>query len=132
MVDQYVQEAFHRYCRKARPPRRHFVCLMERRPYYGGPEEGGWWGSDSILVAFQEFPSKRLAVEAEKAVEKLAYEMSQKSRTEFGKQCLREMEWLEERGLEPDFLPEPDGESQFYVMVTREIPENHYGCRHYE
>lgn len=127
----YIESAFHAVCKEAREAAGWYVCLMEEVPFYGGPEEGGWWGEDTFLVAYQHFPSEEQALAAEMAVEGLAAILSNDSRREYGEHCLREMAWCEERGLEADFLPEPDGESRYYVTVVSTLPMNHYGNRQY-
>lgn len=130
--DSYLQSAFDAVCKEAKKPEGFYVVLMERAPFYGGPEEGGWWGSDRIVTAYQHFTTEEAANAAKDQVEKLAKELSEESKKEFGKQCLREMNWLEARGLEADFLREPDGDSEYYVVVTEELPQNNYDTRHYE
>ncbi|MDE1971010.1 MAG: hypothetical protein KGI50_05565 [Patescibacteria group bacterium] len=109
-----------------------YVCLYEDIPFYGGPEEGGWWGTDRDVVAYQVFPSEELANEARDKVLKLAKELSEDSRRQYGDYCLETMEWLNARGLDADFFPEPDGESKFCVVVSQEAPKAKLGCRHYE
>jgi len=128
----YIQNAFHAVCDKSQPSEDWYVCLMEEIPYYGGPEEGGWWGTDYELRAYQKFPSEELANAAKERVNELAKELEEEAQKDYGEQCLRDMEWLEKRGLEADFLPEPDGPSRFYVRVCQELPQNSYGSRHYE
>jgi hypothetical protein len=74
------------------------------------------------------------ALEAARAkVEALAIELNEQARRDFGEQCLREMAWLEARGLDSDYLPEVDGESS-YSVVTEDVPGSmvSQGCRHYE
>lgn len=46
---------------EAKEPEEWYVVLMERVPFYGGPEEGGWWGSDSVVVKYAKFPDEELA-----------------------------------------------------------------------
>lgn len=128
----YVEAAFHAVCKEAITPDRWYVALMEKHPYYGGPEEGGWWGTDTYVVAFEQFPTEELAREAAEKVEKLAYELGEEAHKEHGEQCLRELDWLEARGLDADWLPEPDGPSEYFVTVSSGIPEERRGCRHYE
>jgi glycogen debranching enzyme len=130
-TERYLQAAFDAVCEEAKPAEGHYVCLMESVPYYGGPEEGGWWGRDTNIVAYQYFATAEQAEAAKEAVEKMAQKMSNESKREFGKQCLREMEWLDTRGLDADYLPEPDGESEFYVIATTELPLESRGCRQY-
>jgi hypothetical protein len=128
-----IREAFYGVCRDAKPSESFYVSLYCRAPYYGGPEEGGWWGHDTILIAYQCFDNKVAADAALVAVEQLAKELSEQARKEFGEQCLREMEWLEARGLDADYLPEVDGEEEYFV-VFEDTPGSlsSQGCRHYE
>jgi hypothetical protein len=115
-----------------KPASTHYVTLMERVPFYGGPEEGGWWGEDHRIVAYQAFSTEEAAQAAFNGVQTLAAELSAEARTEFGKRCLRESAWLEARGLDDNFLPEPDGDSEFYVLMSEGLPEESHGSRHYE
>ena len=128
---KYLQSAFEAACKDARAPEEWHVCLMEDAPFYGGPEEGGWWGTDTVVVAYKTFPTEAQAKAALASVETLARELEADSRKNFGEQCLREMEWLDARGLDADWLPEPDGESHFHVIACQEIPSNRRGCRQY-
>lgn len=132
MRDSYLREAFHQVIKDAKEPEEWYVVLMESVPFYIGPQEGGTWGEDRHVVAYRSFPNEELAERASESVKKLAYELTEQSRKGFGEHCLRQMDWLEERGLDADFLPEPDGDSTYYVIVTKRVPEDSYGCRHYE
>ena len=49
MKTTYTSEAFHQICKEAKPAKSHHVSLYANEPFYGGPEEGGWWGSDTVL-----------------------------------------------------------------------------------
>lgn len=69
---------------------------------------------------------------ASEAVRKLAAELEQASRTAHGQRCLREMAWLDARGLDADFLPEVDGPDHYRVLVCQELPGESHGPRHYE
>lgn len=116
-----TKEAFFTVCDDAQPAESHYLSLYVSVPYYGGPEEGGWWGSDTLLVAYKHFNTKE-AMEAAKAkVEALAEELNEQAKRDFGDQCLLEMEWLDARGLDADYLPEVDGESSYWV-TTEEVP----------
>ena len=128
----YLQEAFNQICKDAKPAEGYYVSLLEESSYYGGPEEGGWWGNDTNIVAYQYFPTEEEAEAAREAVEKLAQELEDTSNREHGEHCLRQMEWLEARGLDADYLPEDDGPSKFYVIVSKGLPEETCGPRHYE
>jgi hypothetical protein len=128
----FIQEAFNKVCTEAKQAETWYVVLMTSAPFYIGPEEGGTWGRDTIVEAYQAFQTEEGAEAAAEAVRKLAEEMTAEERTAYGKQCLAEMEWLDARGLDADYLRESDGPEEYYVMVTQGLPENSYGCRHYE
>lgn len=108
-----------------------YLVLLVRIPFYGGPEEGGWYGEDVNLVAYKQYNSKEDAERGLDAVKKLAKQLSDEARTEYGKQCLREMEFLDARGLDADYLPEPDGPEEYSVEICEELPEPIRGCRIY-
>lgn len=127
----HLQDAFDQVCSEAKQPKGAYMALMERRPYYGGPEEGGWWGTDNILCGYQFFETEEAANRAKEAVEKMAVDLTKQAKKEYGQHCADQMDWLEERRLESDFLPEVDGESDFYVTVTEDIPESRMGTRGY-
>ena len=59
-----TQQAFVTICREAQPPKGCFVSLYLAHQYYGGPEEGGWWGWDHKLIASQDFPTMEQAEDA--------------------------------------------------------------------
>lgn len=126
----YLKEAFDAIC-DSELPDVWYVCLIERVPYYGGPEEGGWWGSDSHCVAYRKYHSKEDADVAAAAVEKLAAELEEEAKREYGDHCRMELDWLEARGLPADFLPEPDGPADYSVVVSPAVPADSHGPRHY-
>ena len=128
-----IKEAFFDKCREAKPAKRVFISLYVNVPFYGGPEEGGWWGNDCKLIAYQEVATVEEAEALEAAIQALANEATKESQQTSDRQCLREMEWLDARGLEPDYLPEVDGGCTFWVSAE-DRPGKHeqQGCRHYE
>jgi serine phosphatase RsbU (regulator of sigma subunit) len=128
----HLNQAFNVICKNAKESETWYVCLMEEAPYYGGPEEGGWWGRDVFLKAYQDFPSETLARAAAEQVEKLAEELNEQEKRADSEACARSMDWLEARGLDADFLPEPDGPSEYRVIVSQGIPQDSRGARHYE
>ena len=128
-----IKESFFEVCREAKPAESHYLSLYVSIPFYGGPEEGGWWGSDTELCAYQAFPTEEALEAAKVKVEELAVQLNADAKKGFGEQCLREMDWLEARGLEADYLPEPDGEVTYYVVTEEEAGSRQCrGCRHYE
>jgi hypothetical protein len=131
-MSNYLESAFHAVIEDAKTPETWYVSLVESYQRYGGPEEGGWWTTDSVVISYKEFSTEEAANLAKEAVEKLAEELTAESRKDYGEQMLRSMEWLDDRGLDADFLPEPDGESTYSVVVSKGIPSNSYGPTHYE
>lgn len=128
----YLESAFNALIEDAIEPESWYVCLMENRSRYLGPYEGGTWVDDSFLVKYKEFPSEELANKAAEKIRELAEELSAEESRSYGEYCVRTMEWLEARGLDADFLPEPDGPTKYYVCVTDTIPENSIGATSYE
>lgn len=128
-----IKEAFFNLCAEAKPAEKNYVSLYQDTSYYGGPEEGGWWGSDTVLVAYQEAATDEEAEAMVRQVRQLAEQLSAEAKDIFNRQCLAETQWLEARGLDDDFLREVDGEQRFWV-TTEHTPGscNHEGSRHYE
>jgi hypothetical protein len=106
-----------------RTPDRWYVCLIRREPFYGGPQEGGWWGEDRHLVAYAEFPTEEAANEALGHIEKLAKEITEDDARQFGEMCLRECELAEARGYDASDLPEVNGPDEHFVLITQELPK---------
>ena len=128
-----INEAFFAVCADAVPASGSYVCLYCTTPYYGGPEEGGWWGADTKLIAYYKCDSEAHAEAVQAKVEALAKELSADSLRSFGQGCKAQCEWLEARGLDSDFLPEVDGEEKYFVSVEQVPGEQaSTGCHHYE
>ena len=133
MSDTYIRNAFETVCSEATPPERLYLSLYRIVSYYGGPEEGGWWGSDWELEASQQFTSQEALEAAESAVEKLAEQYSAQAQRSYGEACKDSLEWLDARGLDADYLPPPDGPDRFIVVTeTRMGSHESQGPRHYE
>lgn len=128
-----TREAFFSICQNAQEPQRSYVSLYASQPFYGGPEEGGWWGSDQELIASDLCHSEEEANAKLAKIKELAKQLHAESRKEFGLQCLREMEWLDSRGLDADYLPEPDGETTYFATIEQQRgSQERRGNRHYE
>ena len=133
MTDRHIQAAFDLVLPDAQKPDGCFVSLYANVPYYGGPEEGGWWGNDVALVATQHFEYSSDAKTAQIKIDELAEQLSTRAKRAYGEQCLQETEWLEARGLDDDYLPEPDGELRYFTVTESERgSHNSTGVRHYE
>ena len=128
-----IKAAFFEVCTSPVETVGHYLSLYLNSPYYGGPEEGGWWGSDSSLVASQYFPTEEQAIEARDRASNLVKEMNDEARKDYGNQCRRELDWCEARGLEQSFLSEVDGEANYWLCVeSTEGSQESIGCRYYE
>jgi hypothetical protein len=111
------KEAFFEVCRNAEPARSSYVSLYVNRSYYGGPEEGGWWGADTELIASQECSNDVEAQAILAKVQELAAQKSKDAKQAYNQACRAQCEWLEARGLDDDFLREVDGEDKYWATV---------------
>jgi len=113
----FLHAAFDKVCPSAEEASPRYVSLYEKSSSYGGPEEGGWWRHTVSLVKTQQFSSEAAAKKALAEIEALAAEWKQESVHAHGERCLRETEWCEARGLDADYLPEPDGPSKYMAVI---------------
>jgi hypothetical protein len=129
----YMREAFEQVVqdRKAVVRESWYVILWEDTQYYGGPEEGGWYGWDHEPVEYAVYPNEETAHAVAEKVRERADELTRLSRRRHGERCLAELEWLDARGLDADYLPEPD-QTSYSVTVGNMMPEAVYGGRHYD
>ena len=109
-----------------------YVTLWEINSYYGGPEEGGWWGEDHLPIGYSTFLSMDEAQKAKHKIEELALELKRGEYVNYGQTCLKEIEFLDSRGLDYDYLPESDGPSSYSVTIDNDPPQMNYGSRNYE
>jgi len=128
----HLQCAFEAVCKDNKKPGVFYVVLTSSHEAYGGGEEGGWWYTVSNLEAWKEYATEEAAEEAAEKVRILAKELDADAKRQHGDLCLNQMEWLEERGLEADFLPENDGETKYQVEVSDELPVFDNRRPHYE
>ena len=130
-----IQSAFAEICKDAKIARGVFVSLYRMEPFYGGPEEGGWWGSDTFLVASQEFSTEEEAEAVREKVEELAKKLENESKKESGEVCQRQIDWCEARGIDDanTVFGEFEGYTTYSVVMEEKQGENESrGCRHYE
>ena len=130
-----IQSAFAEVCKDAKLAHGVFVSLYRREPFYGGPQEGGWWSADVFLVASQEFKTEESAKAAKGKVEELAKKLEEESKKTSGEICQRQIEFCEARGIDDanTVFGEFDGFTTYFVTVEEKQGENESrGCRHYE
>lgn len=100
-----------------------YLSLYENAPYYGGPEEGGWWGHLHILQKYCKCSSY---AQAEMLMEKLrdhCKQLTEEAKKADGNDCLRHMERADRRGedVSDDGY---DGPSTYY-MIIESMPGEH-------
>jgi hypothetical protein len=136
MSMNHIRAAFEEVCTKAVVAESHYVSLYVDLPYYGGPEEGGWWGTDTELIAFQEVSSEAEAKAIKDQVLKLAEQLNEDARRRYYEDCARSVEWVEEHDPMAevgDYFPEPDGDEKYWVAVeTNPGSMKSTGSRYYE
>jgi len=130
-----IQEAFFEVCKDADPAKSIYVSLYAKQPFYGGPEEGGWWGNDHKLIAYQQFPTQDAADAAEAKINELAKQYTDDARRGHGEQCRAELDWCEAKGIDDSnsVFGEVDGPAEYYVRQEETPGEaESEGTRHWE
>jgi hypothetical protein len=128
-----ISQAFDFLVPDATPCQRYFVVLWRRIPFYGGPQEGGWWGADTIPVKYTEAATEEAAEQLRANILAHAEELSREASRDHGRACLTQLAWCEERGIDDSnsVFGEDDGAEEHFVTVQTELPEAQYGERHY-
>jgi hypothetical protein len=111
----------------------HYIVLWKRTPFYGGPEEDGWWGNDEEPVAYHRVSTLEAAEELRKQIEAAAAAQTEEAKREHGDRCLAQLAYCEARGIDDSnsVYGEDHGAESYYVTVQKEVPEASYGDRHY-
>jgi len=127
-----TQQAFYQVCDEAEPVVSAYVSLYCSSPFYGGAEEGGWWGTDVHLVSTFHCMTMEKADAVLEKVKILAAELNEQAKQSFYTQCLAELDAADRRGIDYDSLREVDGKETYFV-VTEEIQGEHtsIGDRHW-
>ena len=118
----YIEEAYREICNESQEPKIWYVALCTNERRYGGPEEGGWYYDHSTILEYQAFASEFLAHTVRGLVEQRAQELTKESQRADSQAMADSLIWLEARGLEADYLPEPNGPEEYYVIVTPTLP----------
>jgi len=127
-----VCSAFKKVCADPERADEIFLSLYAREPFYGGPEEGGWWGADVVLVASQRFISENDARAAKERTDILVAKLSKQADRQYSERCRDECDWLDARGLDSEFLPEVEGPTKYFVIVEARRGEHEsVGDRYY-
>jgi hypothetical protein len=131
--ENYLKKAFETIIQDAKIAEQWYVVLVEKTPFYGGPEEGGWWGWDTNVIAYKEYPTEEFAQAAAEQVRRLAKKWTDQSYFDYEEDFLRLMERIETYGLSAKLLPlEIGAPSKYLVLVTNDIPQSTFCCRRYK
>lgn len=121
-MSTYIQEAYQQVCKDAvKPTDGVWLTLYCSYPFYGGRKADRWWGQDTVVVKESKFFQFNDKAEKTKVlVDQTATDMNILAKRAYGSRCLEECQWLDERGLDPDYFPEPDGEERYFVVIESE------------
>ena len=111
----HLEEAFFTVCANAQQVKGNYVSLYINEPFYGGAEEGGWWGSDTFLCASEWCATQEEAEAKLEAVKQLAKQLNKEAKDAFNQQCRDELDAADARGVDYDTLREVDGEMTYWV-----------------
>ena len=109
-----------------------YLSLYQCESYYGGPEEGGWWGYLHILKEYCKCSSYAQAEMLMKKLQDHCKELTEEAKKADGEDCLRHMERADRRGedVSDDGY---DGPSTYYMTIESIPGENQNTTRsHYE
>jgi hypothetical protein len=132
--DSATEQAFFETCDQAEEAQDRFVSLYRNSRFYGGPEEGGWWGNDITLVATQRFPTEAQAEAAKARLEILRDKLNRGAQADHGDVCLDQLDACDWDGEEAQArYGEVDGPEEYYVAIE-ETPgsQEHRSSRYYE
>lgn len=113
---------------------RWFVSLYIKAPFYGGPEEGGWWGCDRVLVASYEVASDVMAQTVYEKIASWVSETNDDAKREHGEVNLQLSINAEQKGYDSpeDLYGNDDGPDEYYVCIENNVGQNeHRDDRHY-
>ena len=131
--DNIIERAWDRVVEDATKAEGCYVVLFCDRPYYGGPEEGGWWGTDNLVVSYRRCSTQE---EAEAILTKMDEEVKNLNREadlDHGHLCLAQCARADAMGVEVESLyGEDSGSLRFRATITQELPRDYYGNRFYE
>ena len=109
-----------------------YLSLYEEIPYYGGPEEGGWWGHLHILKQYCKCPTLDYAEELRKKLEIHCKELTEEAKRANGEHCLHYIQQAEARNEDVDDYGY-DGPMSYYVIIESVAGQNQVTERsHYE
>ena len=126
-----IFEAFHRIVAEPIAPVAVYVVLWRNEPFYGGPEEGGWWGNDRMVEAYTVVQSREDAEALCERIEALADELTAEAARDHGRGCQAQLDWCEARGIDDSnrVFGEDHGAATYFVTVEDHPPRDQHGER---
>lgn len=113
-----LDDAFWAVCAEAEVPKRAYVSLYSVANWYGGPEEGGWWGHTVKLEGYMLCNTEQEAHDRAEAVQTYADQLTEEARDAWSRRCQQECENALFRGVEPeDLYGEVDEPDEWFVAV---------------
>jgi len=132
MTDNIMIEAWNEIMADAQEAEECIVSMYSIEPYYGGPEEGGWWGNLLILKEFVRCTTRNAAEKLQEKLQSRCEEMSREEKTFDYEECLRVCVRAYARGEDVDDHGY-DGPSSYTVLIEKFPGENQVTERsHYE
>jgi hypothetical protein len=130
-----IREAFEEALRDATLVQDWHCTLYLTERWYGGAEEGGWWGSTVSAVAHVTYKTEAEAEAALAAVKQLAIAKTKEAKQIHGDVCLQQLDYCEQRGIDDanSVFGEVDGEDSYSVRIENELGASEYSMsRYYE
>ena len=126
-----IQEAFMKLVERPISCGKWYVVLWKEMQFYGGPEEGGWWGWDSVPESYVVVNTREEAIALAKRIVGLAAELSREAIMEHGRVCIAQLEHCEARGIEDSnsVFGEVGGPDRYKVRISNKLPRARYGDR---
>jgi hypothetical protein len=111
-----------------------WVSLYAIEPFYGGPEEGGWWGKDQRLVWWKAYSNKHEAEQTMRKIEAFIKMFNSIERTNWYIQCEKELDIADAIGMNVNRLfGETSGPMEYECFVEENLGSNeNHGSRLYE
>jgi len=109
-----------------------YLSIYQCESYYGGPEEGGWWGYLHILKEYCKCSSREAAEMLMEKLQERCKQLNNEAKIADGEDCLRHMERADRRGedVSDDGY---DGPSTYYMTIESVPGENQVTTKsHYE
>jgi hypothetical protein len=132
MTDGIFLQAWNEIMEDAQEAEQCVVSMYSIEPYYGGPEEGGWWGNLLILKEFVRCTTRDAAEKLQEKIQERCSELNLDARKADGEHCLRQIERADARGEDIDDYGY-DGPSSYNVIIEKFPGENQVTERsHYE